>query len=139
MTKPKFDLAALDVSKASNKPYKLELKHPVTKEPLGMFISVLGRDSDVFTETMNESINADRRQRALDIKRGRDPKVETIEENMRDSVALMAKITVAFDHVEYNGPLSFSEANAVKLYTEQTWVLKQVTDAVNDIANFMQN
>lgn len=137
MTKTKFDLANLDVVKASNKPYKLELKHPATKEPLGMFISVLGRDSDIFTETMNEAINSDRRQRALDIKRGRDPKVETIEENMRDSVNLIAKCTVAFDNLNFNGPYSFSYENAVKLYSEQSWVLKQVTDAVNDIANFM--
>lgn len=137
MTKPKFDLGTLDLTTACNKPYKLELVHPMTKEPLGMYIYVLGRESDVFQSLINESINTDRRLAAMRAKQGKDPVLKTIEQDRQDSVELYAHATTAFEELNFNGPLSYTFDNAVKLYSERSWVLSQVSAAINDITNFM--
>src|SRR4051794_5847223 len=41
-----FDLGSLDTIEACNTPAEIEIKHPVTMVGTGVFISVVGRDSD---------------------------------------------------------------------------------------------
>ena len=74
----KIDLALLNTRKACNEPFKYELKHPITKEPLGVYVWVLGKDAEVIEEYTNENINKLLRQRAIANKRGEDAEIPTV-------------------------------------------------------------
>ena len=60
-----FDLADLDTVKACNAGAEIELKHPVTLAPVGIFVTVLGKDSDAFRGFMREVVDANLRQKAI--------------------------------------------------------------------------
>ena len=141
MTKPskKFDLANLDTIAASNKGVEFELLHPVTKEPLGMFITVYGSDSDVFRQHNRDMTNDKLRRNAAMRRVGKDLPVATVEDSEREGTELLVACTVGFRNIEFNGPMEFSTANAFKLYTSIPWVRQQVDAAIVDTENFMRN
>jgi hypothetical protein len=139
MTKEKaIDLSSLDTAQACEKGFELELKHPITNEPLGSFISVVGKDSKTFEDFVRRQSN-DRLRRNFQLqRRGKDAEALTIEQIEADAISLLVACTTGFRNVTYKGnALDFSEANARLLYTEQKWVRAQVDEAVGDIENFM--
>lgn len=130
----KLDLASL---KASTKPFRLELKHPVTKEPLGQFIDVLGSDSQAFQDYNDEIYDGALLRNAENSKRGVDTPPKGRAEQRAEGVLLLVAVTTGFDSIEYNGPLPYTHANVVKLYTEMPWIKQQVDEAVFDRKNFI--
>jgi hypothetical protein len=132
-----IDLASLDLADACNKPYELELLHPVTKAPLGAFIGVLGKESDRFKDYIRTKVNDKLRRDAVNRKRGKDEEIRTVEQNEQEAIELLVVCTTHFRELNFNGPMEFSVANATKLYSERPWVREQVDAAITDIANFM--
>lgn len=128
-----FDLAALDTSAACNQAVEIEIRHPITDEPLGVFISVLGRDSDIYQRKVRALANdAIDRQR-----RGKGPK--KLDEAEDDNIAALAAVTTGWRNVVLHGEeLAFSVANARKLYTAVKPIREQVQEAVNDLENFLR-
>lgn len=138
MTKQKFDLATLDTTAACDKGAEIELLHPVTQEPLGVFVTVLGKDSTVFKEYLRETINDKLRREAMAKKRGRDPEVPTYESAEDETVKLLTLCTRGWRNMVVAGKeLEYNVANAQKLYTDYAWIRKQVDDGITNLENFM--
>jgi hypothetical protein len=121
------DLSNLDTTVACNEGAEIELKHPVTNEPLAMFIK--------FVE---DSANEDRRRAFKETRRGRQPEPKLFSEDKANSIELLVACTVGFRDIQYKGKvLEFSPANATMLYGELKWVKEQVDAAISDLENFM--
>lgn len=134
-----IDLSSLDTAAACDKGFELALVHPVTKAPVGAFITVVGKDSKTFDDFVKRQSNDRLRKQFQNQRRGKDADAPTVEQIETDAISLLVACTTAFRDVTYKGAvLTFSEDNARLLYTEQKWVRAQVDEAIGDIENFMQ-
>lgn len=144
MKKKTFDLASIDTVAACNKGVEIELKHPVTNEPIGIFWSILGSDSDVFREYMRELANARIRKEAMARKRGRDSEVDTVEMAEERTIELLTVCSVGWRSAEkptitFKGEeLEFNVPNAKKVLVGLPWVRKQIDEGIGDLENFMK-
>lgn len=137
--KKKLDLRSIDPSVACDKGYEFELLHPHTEEPVGTFITVLGKDSKAWRDHTRAKSNA-RMREDFEGKRKGKTKPPTVEEIEEGAAELLAKVTVGWRDVELDGEeLPFNEANAKRLYTELPWVRHQVDEAASDLGNFMKD
>ena len=139
MTKEKgFDLAALDTIEACNKAAEIEILHPLTGAPTGVFISVLGKDSDVYRGLVRGLADEKLRQQAV----GRGD-TATLEKMERQNNEALAAVTTGWRTGEkrvitLNGEeLEFSQSNARRVYERIIPVREQVAEAVNNLENFM--
>lgn len=149
------DLADLSTKAACDRGFELELKHPATDEPLGVFIGLLGKHSARFQELARKRANARIRQSFQMQRKGKDIEVPTLEQNEREEIDLFAACTThwrtrttkadpAKGIEEKSEPtilhggkaLQFSEANAKFLYAEP-WIREQVDEGIGDLGNFM--
>lgn len=145
MTKNGIDLASFDTKAACEKGFELELRNPFNSEPLGVFISVVGTESEMFQGHVRRK--ADEKLKSQVMRRNRPEEAPTVAQIERDSIALLAACTTGWRTVE-NGeskptithggkPLEFNEANAKFLYANK-WIREQVDDAIGDLGNFTQ-
>ena len=140
-----FDLGSIDTVAACNKGFEVELKHPATKEPLGIFWSVLGSDSDTVREYTKEKINTNLRKEAAARKKGGEPDVRTVQDFERDSVEFLTICSVGWrtgesNTIKFRGEdLEFNVPNAKKVLTDMPWIRKQLDEAINDLENFMKS
>lgn len=148
-----IDLADLDTSKASDKGAEIELNHPSTEAPLGIFITVLGKDSEVFREHGKNRYNEDVRREAAASRRGKSVPPYTAEEleekaietlvlcslGWRTEVKGEGKSPVSEPCLFYKGEkLAFNVPNCKRVYAENLWIRRQVDDAIGDLENFMK-
>lgn len=138
-----LDLASISAKAACNKGFDLELRHPVTDEPLGVFISVVGRESDAFQNHVRKRANAKLRDQFAAQQRGRKDDAPTVESIESEAIDLLVACTTGWRTgdspvIEWAGEkLEYSEANARRLYSE-TWIRSQVDEAIGDLGNFMR-
>lgn len=139
MTKA-IDLASLDTQAACDRPFSLELKHPVTGAPLGCGVQIVGKDSAKFKDHIRQSANEQLRRNAQAQRRGKDIETPTIEQIEERGVDLLVACTTGFfgEILLDKEVLTYSPDNARKLYTRFPWAREQVDAAVGDIENFMQ-
>ena len=131
------DLSAINLTAAADKGAEFELVHPVTSEPLGVFITVLGKDSDVFQSNIKNRVNEKMRKEAVLSKVSRNTGIRTVEQGEAENVELMALCTIGWKNVTWEGvELPFSFTNAQMLYRERSWILEQVDTAVGNIELF---
>lgn len=139
-----LDLASLDTVAACDAGAEIELLHPTTDAPLGIFISVLGRDSRVFKDYTRQSINTRLRKEAVNRKRGRDPEVATVEAAEEDSTAALVACTQGWRTGDvktllFKGQdLPYSPPNALLVYNALPWIKRQVDEGIGDLANFLK-
>ena len=139
MSKTSLDLSALDTIAASDKGARVELRHPATNAPLGVFISVYGKDSTIFRSHVRDAQNARIRATQAAQRRGKAPDAVSVEEREAEALDLIVALTFEFENIELDGEkLSFTPANARKLYTRLPWVMNQVDIAIGDLENFMK-
>lgn len=107
-----------------------ELLHPVTQAPTGAFITLAGPEHP---QRKRIAMDLMRRLRATAARAKQampDP-----EEDARESVKLLAKVTLGWRGIRKNGAdVPFSEAEAAELYADpkRQWVVKQLLTAMND-------
>lgn len=140
-----MDLQKYDVAKAAEDGAILVLKHPVSKEPLKdedgpLSLMLRGRDSSTFKKKDREQS----RSRLAAAKRSGDSMLETfgnVEETEKSEIELLASCTIGWsDNMELGGAkLTYSYDNAVRLYTEQPWVMEQVRAFMTSRANFLKS
>lgn len=136
--KPAFDLADLDTISACNKGFEFELKHPSSLIPLGMFITVLGVDSDRYREVTNERSDANTKKAIENRRAGRENDIVSAEQIDRNEIELLAALTTGWREIAWNGtPFAFNAANAMKLYRERPFIKNQVNAAISDMRNFI--
>ena len=117
----------------------VELKHPVTEEPLikddgkPMTITVYAPHSSVYKAQMHEQTNK-RIQKA-----SKGKKVTfTAEELENTTLELLAKTTKDWS-IQLNGKSpKYSVGEAVDLYAKLPWLRQQVLDAQEDFSAFLK-
>lgn len=164
MAKAILDLGELDVAEASEAGAEIELVHPASKRGLGYFISVVGKDSQVFRDYIAEKANTDRRKAAVEARRGRPSEPTTYEEDDASSVRLLvlcctgwrseavpeikrgefvtqqAKEGGAF--LRYRGTnVAFNVETAIKFFSDPGMAefRKQIDKAIVDVENFIKD
>ena len=137
-----MDIAALDSVKAANNGFELELFHPGTMVNLGLFITVLGKDSAEFRK-VSSAQNRKRLQKATKGGGFRAGAV-SMEEIEQDSIELLAACTVLWRDgdkktLTFAGKeLECTPENAKQVYTDYPWIREQVDAGVSDRANFIK-
>lgn len=136
-----FDAASLNTIEACNKPAEIEIKHPTTGQPTGLFISVVGKDSGVYRGRIRTMADETLRRQAMGKPAFADSSIDKLEAKNID--ALVAA-TVGWrsegddGHITLAGErLEFAPANVRKLYTDILPIRDQVAEAINDLGNFM--
>ena len=153
------DLGDLDVAKASEAGSEIELLHPVTKEPLGQFISITGKESQAYRDWVAESANRERRLVAQAARRGRAADIVPYEATLAEGVSLLVACTTGFRcadtlnedksvakkggaFLRYRGEeMPFNAANATKFYSDPGMIefKKQIDFAIGDLGNFIKS
>jgi hypothetical protein len=135
-----FDLAGLDTVKASNEGAEIELKHPVTNEPIGAFITVVGKDGDTYREFQRKKFNEYLRAEAVARAKGKTGQVNKSAEDYEDDMlTLLVSCTKAWRNIVFEGNnLPFTAENIRRLYKNVPWVRDQVNDAIGDLGNFLK-
>lgn len=131
-----LDLAALDIKTGADAGFKLELTHPVSGKPLGLWILILGADSDAYQAKMREF-----RQRAMERLKLNQRAKMTDEESEEQGLEQLVALTRGWsENIKLDGELlMFSAENARKLYADKriSWIGEQVYRGVHDRANFL--
>jgi hypothetical protein len=127
--------------------FELELFHPVTTAPLGMFVKISGPNSDEFKRVLNEQSR--RRSNSMIKRASIAPLVPTIDEIEANKVELLAACTLSwrtvkgeesFDRLMIKGieDLACNAANAATVYRKFPWLRGQVDTEMNTTANFIK-
>ena len=146
------DLSDLDTSVASDKGAEIEIRHPVTNEKTGIFITILGKHSEVFLEHTRHRVNERLRKEAAYERSGKPVEMPTAEEIEESAVELLVLCTIGWRQetvqegkivseasLLYKGEkLPFSIVNAKRIYTDLLFIKKQVDVAIGDLENFMR-
>jgi len=129
-----LDLAALDTKKGAEEGFQLELRHPKSGDPIGIWIRVLGADSDTYQELLREL----ERRHAEILKRNMRASLSA-EERRAEALELLAAATRGWsDKMIVDGSmLGFSPDAARKLYARFPWIREQVDAGVHDRGNFL--
>ncbi len=147
-----LDLATLDTEVASDKGARIEILHPVAGS-VGVFITLLGKHSQVFRDIVRDRINRKVREKANADRRGKAAELPTAEANEAEAIELLVACTLGWDTevrdskgeiieakptLFFGGEeLAFSVPNAFKVY-KTIWVREGVDEAIGDLENFMQ-
>lgn len=159
MTKTKtnsVDVFDIDPVAACEAGADIELLHPATAQPLGVFLRVLGGESKEFTTLARKKIKAST-LKGLNTK-GEDRKpedaAEEIVENVfskADTIELATACTVGWwhfadiekregrvDSLTFGGEeIAFSKDAARKVFTDRPWIAKQAENGIGDLKRFM--
>lgn len=130
---PAFDLSAIDTIAACNKATEIEITNPATGIGLGVFISVVGKDSDIYRSRIRAMANENLQREATGRK-----KTDTIDALEARNIGALVAATVSWRNVVLDGEtLDFTPENVRTVYKRILPVREQVQEAVNDIANFL--
>lgn len=128
-----MDLAALDLTKASNDGAWIILKHPATGEELSGRIKVVGKDSTKFTQLSEEF-----KRKTLDDMKVNKTMAQRMENAQEQSDAILVACTLDWDGMMLDGKdLPFSEKNVKMVYSRFNWIKEQIDVAIADRANFL--
>lgn len=139
-----FDLASLDTATASDKGARIAIVHPTTKEPVGAYITVLGKHSSTFRELVRERINKRIKQESLASRRGKPLEPRTAEQVEQEALEMLVACTLGWDsgegknYILFQGnKLEFNVQNALLVYTKILPIREQVDEAIGDLENFI--
>jgi hypothetical protein len=134
-----FDLGSIDTIEACNKAAEIEIKHPVTGAPTGVFISVLGKDSDAYRSIVRGMADETLKRQAM----GKNDSA-TLEKLEQKNIEALVAVTTGWRTgdeafvVVKGEQLPFTSANARRVYSELLPVRDQVAEAINNLENFMR-
>ena len=139
-----LDLASLDTKQASEQGAEIELRHPVTNDKLGIFISILGQDSKAFTELKRKRHDTMLRKFQAAKRRGKDTELPGYDESKEQDIETLVVCTTGWRDndkptITIGGEeLPFTTANATIVYRDFQWIFDQINEAITDYANFMK-
>lgn len=126
------DLAELDTVKGAGEGHEFELRHPANNEPLGAYITVVGADSERYTE----QLRALQKKSAEHFARSR--RINAVDAE-QEGINLLAASTIGWrDLPPVDGKiLEYSQANARILYTRFPWIREQASVVIQERSNFL--
>lgn len=140
-----LDLSALDVTKFANEGTEIAIKHPVTGKPIGFYISILGKDGDVYKEIIRERSNETLKKAMAAEATGEPMQPPTYDEQQERELELLAALTTGWR--QENGKNSvklageeyqFNANNAKMIYKRFDFIRNQVDKAIADTSLFMK-
>lgn len=114
-----------------------ELLHPLTNAPTGAFITLAGPEHP---KRKQRTLDLMRRARAAALRGGKAAASDP-EEDIRESIRMLASITLGWRGIRKNGAdVPFTEAAAAELYADpkRQWVVQQLLGAMNDQQLFIK-
>lgn len=148
-TAPPFDFGALDLAALSDKPFEFELEHPETGEGLGVFVSVVGAESETFQRYLRTEGDMLRRKAFEAQRKGKpDEPMLLADEEETGLRALSACVkgwrTVvdgASDPVIFiaGQRYEFGADNVLLWLRKFRWVRSQLNNATGTLANYLGN
>lgn len=140
-----IDLASFDTATPCNEGAELELLHPVSNAPIGIFVTVLGKYSKVFIDHTRRNSNEYLRKAQMLKKRGKEEETPTVEKFEEKSIELLVACTVGWrtgdkNSITFDGKdYEFSPTNAALIYSSPklSWIRTQIDEGIADLGNFM--
>lgn len=144
-----MDLSKLNTVEGAEAGHEQQLLHPVSQEPIGIYITVLGKDSKAYRDVMNQQSRS-RVTKAQ--KSGRlGSMTYSLEDVDRDALEVIVACMrswrseekqgeemVSSDTITIKGEaLPINRVNALRVLTEFPWVREQLDTAIADRANFL--
>jgi len=128
-----LDLASLDTAAGAEAGFELQLRHPATRDPLPMWITVRGQDGATFRDVQRE---LERRRLETAQRRNQSVTHDDIEE---DTIELLGRTTLGWrGNFTLDGQeLPFSTLSAMAVYRRFVWIREQVAAAEASRANFL--
>lgn len=130
-----LDLAASDTA-------EIELNHPKTSAPLGIFITLYGKDSQKFKDVQRKQLN---RRLELSQKSRNNKLTMTAEELEREQFDLLVACTKAWrtgdrQQIEYGVDewLDCTPDNVRKIYETTGWLKEQIDQEIGDRSSFLK-
>lgn len=140
MKKPAItDLSALDTISACNTPKEFELVHPTSRVGLGIFWSVLGKDSDTYRGRIRAMADENLRRGNA----GLAPMDNTLSKLEAKNIDTLAAVTTGWRSdkpgiVTFKGEeLAFTPDNVRRVLTELPAAREQVQEQVNNLGNWL--
>ena len=141
-----IDLASFDAATPCDEGAEIELLHPVSGTPIGVFVTVLGKYSKVFLDHTRRASNEYLRKSQMLKKRGKEDETPTMEKFEEKSIELLVACTTAWrtgdkPMIRFEGEeLPFSATNAALIYgsPKLSWIRAQVDEGIADLGNFMK-
>lgn len=146
----------IDTVAACDAGAEIELTDPITNERTGQFVGIVGSHGKTWLRITDKYNDAERRRQFAAQKRNKVAEPRTGEELRREAVEMLAAASTSFRTVEYDDmgevvpgserpsitldgqELTFSEANAIKLYTKRPVYKQQVDEGVANLENFIK-
>jgi hypothetical protein len=149
MTSTATDFDSLDTGAACERSYEFELLHPTTEKPLGVFVSVLGPESQAFKNRVRKEVNRDRKRQFEAQRKGKHVEPQMLEEDEEFGVSLLTDIVTGWRTVKdgksepviyWKGEkLEFSKDNVHRWLMHFPWARKQISDESSKLENFLGN
>lgn len=141
-----LDLLQLDVRSQAAKPTRIDLVHPVTKKPLGIYWKTIGRDADEFQRWVFQRADERTEEHAALKRRNRHAPVDqfSAQSLLDDQIEELVFMSRGYgdhdqDDVLHEGeaPMPYSKENAEYFLRKYPWMLEQVAAGVGNRALFM--
>lgn len=126
-----MDLSSFNTTAASDIPQTLELRDPFTQQVL--------RDDDGDPVTIDlYGMRSSHGRNANAIRQRRQKKDLSDDEAAQYGAEFLAALTAGWSkNLELDdGPLAFTQKNAIRLYKEQDWVASQALEFAADLGNY---
>jgi len=128
-----FDFSKIGTAQGANIGASFELRHPTERVPIGAFLTVLGKDGDVYRRVDRQQTN----RRLAEAARNRDLTLKA-EEIEADRLDLIVACTTGWKGVLKKGePIPFNAENVRKFYKDYPWAAEQAERAMNDRSLFI--
>jgi len=127
-----YDLAELDTRAGSSAGAQIDLRHPGTDQPLGMWVRIMGPDAD---ETQKIARDINRRRREVLAKDRRTER--SSEEHVADDIEFLVAVSIAWLLVLDGAEVEFSKARAREVYERFPWIRRQLNLEAYNFANFL--
>lgn len=138
-----MDLKKYDTKERAEKGAIMPVLSPETQRPLfddttgeQVQITLLGADSSRFRKGQFELA----REQLRTTRRRTNSTADDMEAALKTLIGVLAECTLDWKHIAWNGEvLECNKPNATMLYTELPWLREQVSEFVQDRANYLGN
>lgn len=144
-----FDFGSLDLAVAADVPYEFEIEHPETGDGLGVFVSVIGSESETFQTYLRSEGNALRRQAFEAQRKGKPDAPMLIEDEEETGLRALATCIKGWRTVVEGksdpailiggARLEYTPDAALTWLRKFRWVRVQVNKATGSLSNYLGN
>lgn len=125
-------------AKASERGYTFEPRYP-DGTPIGATITVRGPESAAVRDLLRQQVREMQARETAGRRRGREAEPRSLEEMEAQAVELAVAYTVTWEgFVDDDVVLAPTETHLRAIYTDYSWIRRQVIEEAQDLGNFTQ-